>query len=205
MIDEKNSVDMVDQKKAPIHLSTIDGDVSLENLVIEDRERKEKALVRKVDIRMMPLMMLLYILNYLDRYLFVYLTTIITIIIISTGTISRQLVLVRLRKTLVFMASNTIQSSVFSSLVSTISTKLTSLNFTNRSSGYILTQVPTNMILDKMRPSIFLPAIMCMWATVSTCTGAVQSYSGMVVLRFFLGFVEAPFFRKISPHHDFLS
>jgi hypothetical protein len=62
--------------------------------------------------------------------------------------------------------------------------------------GYITTQVPTNMILDKMRPSIFLPAIMCMWATVSTCTGAVQSYHGMIVLRFFLGFVEAPFFRK---------
>jgi hypothetical protein len=51
-----------------------------------------------------------------------------------------------------------------------------------------------------MRPSIFLPAIMCMWATVSTCTGAVQSYHGMVVLRFFLGFVEAPFFRKSSYH-----
>jgi hypothetical protein len=48
-----------------------------------------------------------------------------------------------------------------------------------------------------MRPSIFLPAIMCMWATVSTCTGAVRSYEGMVVLRFFLGFVEAPFFRKM--------
>jgi sugar phosphate permease len=61
--------------------------------------------------------------------------------------------------------------------------------------GYILTQVPTNMILDKMRPSLFLPAIMCLWATVSTCTGAVQNYSGMVVLRFVLGFVEAPFFR----------
>jgi hypothetical protein len=59
-----------------------------------------------------------------------------------------------------------------------------------------MTQVPTNMILDKMRPSLFLPAIMCMWATVSTCTGAVQSYSGMVALRFVLGFVEAPFFRK---------
>ena len=40
-------------------LSTIDGDITLDSLVIEDREVKEKALVRKVDIRMMPLMMLL--------------------------------------------------------------------------------------------------------------------------------------------------
>lgn len=62
--------------------------------------------------------------------------------------------------------------------------------------GYILTQVPTNMILNKMRPSIFLPCIMCMWAGVSAATGAVQNYTGMIVLRFFLGFVEAPFFRE---------
>jgi hypothetical protein len=59
MADEKNSVNMVDQKKAPIHLSTIDGDVTLDRLVIDHRETKEKALVRKVDTRMMPLMMLL--------------------------------------------------------------------------------------------------------------------------------------------------
>jgi hypothetical protein len=59
MVDEKHSVEMSDLKKVPYHLSTIAGDVTLENLVIEDRERKETALVRKVDIRMMPLMMLL--------------------------------------------------------------------------------------------------------------------------------------------------
>lgn len=62
--------------------------------------------------------------------------------------------------------------------------------------GYILTQIPTNMILNKVRPSRFLPTIMCCWAIVSACTGAVQNYPGMVVLRFLLGFVEAPFFRE---------
>lgn len=61
--------------------------------------------------------------------------------------------------------------------------------------GYILIQVPTNMILNKMRPSIFLPVVMCCWAVVSASTGAVQNYKGAVVLRFLLGFVEAPFFR----------
>lgn len=60
--------------------------------------------------------------------------------------------------------------------------------------GYILTQIPTNMILDKVRPSIFLPVVMCCWAVVSASSGAVQSYKGMIALRFLLGFVEAPFF-----------
>lgn len=62
--------------------------------------------------------------------------------------------------------------------------------------GYILTQVPTNMILDKVKPSVFLPAIMCCWVVVSACSGAVQNYEGMIRLRFCLGFVEAPFFRE---------
>lgn len=62
--------------------------------------------------------------------------------------------------------------------------------------GYILTQVPTNMILDKVKPSVFLPVIMCCWGVVSACSGAVQNYQGMICLRFCLGFVEAPFFRK---------
>ncbi|KAI5270644.1 hypothetical protein E4T47_05940 [Aureobasidium subglaciale] len=62
--------------------------------------------------------------------------------------------------------------------------------------GYILTQMPTNIILDKVKPSVFLPMIMCCWGLVSACSGAVQNYHGMIALRFFLGFVEAPFFRK---------
>ncbi|KAI5237101.1 hypothetical protein E4T43_08199 [Aureobasidium subglaciale] len=60
--------------------------------------------------------------------------------------------------------------------------------------GYILTQMPTNIILDKVKPSVFLPMIMCCWGLVSACSGAVQNYHGMIALRFFLGFVEAPFF-----------
>ena len=64
--------------------------------------------------------------------------------------------------------------------------------------GYILNQIPTNMILNKMRPSIFLPTIMCLWAGVSAATSAVQSYSGLVGLQFVLGFIEAPFFRMTT-------
>lgn len=58
MAEEKTSIDMVDQK-APMHLQTVDADVTLNYLFGEERVKKEKALVRKVDIRMMPLMMLL--------------------------------------------------------------------------------------------------------------------------------------------------
>ncbi|KAH6962462.1 major facilitator superfamily domain-containing protein [Ilyonectria sp. MPI-CAGE-AT-0026] len=125
---------------------------------IPDRARKEKALLRRVDSRMMPLMMILYVLNYLDRN---------NIATARLGNFEKDIGLVG-------QQYNTIISIFFV--------------------GYILTQVPTNMILNKMRPSIFLPSIMVAWATVSACTGAVQTFRGMVALRFMLGFVEAPFF-----------
>lgn len=33
----------------------------------EDREKAERALVRKIDLRLLPMLIIMYILNYLDR------------------------------------------------------------------------------------------------------------------------------------------
>ncbi|KAH8731559.1 major facilitator superfamily domain-containing protein [Phaeosphaeriaceae sp. PMI808] len=148
---------MNDEKKE-LHLSDITADAHFVEMLGVERARKEKELVRKVDIRMMPLMMLIYVLNYLDRN---------NIATARLGTFEKD---IGLKGT----QYNTIISIFFV--------------------GYILTQIPTNMILNKMRPSIFLPSIMCMWAAVSAATGAVHNYKGMIALRFMLGFVEAPFF-----------
>ncbi|KAI8260623.1 MFS transporter prlL [Colletotrichum sp. SAR 10_77] len=143
---------------------------SADDVVIQDRELKERRLVRRIDIRILvfqePLLQRTdiswaHVLNYLDRN---------NIATARLGDFEKDIGLVGTQY-------NTIISVFFV--------------------GYILTQVPTNMILNKMRPSIFLPVVMCCWAVVSASTGAVQNYTGAVVLRFLLGFVEAPFFRKI--------
>ncbi|KAK4937077.1 hypothetical protein LTR10_022200 [Elasticomyces elasticus] len=60
--------------------------------------------------------------------------------------------------------------------------------------GYCLFQVPSNLMLSKSKPSLYLPSWMGIWGIVSGCTAAVQSYHGLVAVRFFLGIVEAPFF-----------
>ncbi|KAG1746407.1 major facilitator superfamily domain-containing protein [Suillus lakei] len=61
--------------------------------------------------------------------------------------------------------------------------------------GYILMQVPANMILHWLeRPSILIPGSMVIWGIVSTLTGITQNYTGVLLARFFLGFVEAPFY-----------
>lgn len=60
--------------------------------------------------------------------------------------------------------------------------------------GYILMQIPSNMFINRIaRPSMYLSAVMLVWGLISTLTGIVQGFTGMVIVRFFLGFVEAAF------------
>ncbi|KAK4500882.1 hypothetical protein PRZ48_009074 [Zasmidium cellare] len=60
--------------------------------------------------------------------------------------------------------------------------------------GYVLMQVPSNIFLTKLRPSLYLPACMAAWGTLSACTGAVQSAGGLTAVRFLLGLVEAAYY-----------
>lgn len=43
------------------------------------------------------------------------------------------------------------------------------------------------------RPAIFIPCCMIVWGAISVSIGAATNYTGVLVARFFLGFVEGPF------------
>ncbi|KAJ4015556.1 hypothetical protein NW752_007014 [Fusarium irregulare] len=60
--------------------------------------------------------------------------------------------------------------------------------------GYMLAQLPSNMILTRVRPSIYLPSCVIVWSCVSAATAGVTSFFGLIAVRFVLGIVEAPFF-----------
>lgn len=60
--------------------------------------------------------------------------------------------------------------------------------------GYILGQIPSNLILSRVRPSLYLSLFVALWGAVSTCTAAATTFNHLVVLRFFLGVTEAPYF-----------
>ncbi|KAI4100192.1 MAG: hypothetical protein LQ339_005598 [Xanthoria mediterranea] len=117
----------------------------------------EKALVRKIDLFLLPTIWLMYLLSYIDR------TNIGNAKIagmqddlrLSSGQYSISLI--------VFFIS------------------------------YVIFEVPSNLILSKSRPSIFLPAIMILWGIVTCCMAAVQSYQQLVALRFLVGILEAGF------------
>jgi MFS family permease len=56
-------------------------------------------------------------------------------------------------------------------------------------------QVPSNIIVGKVKyPGVYICAAMAVWGMISACMAAVQSYTGLVLARFFIGFVEAVFF-----------
>jgi MFS family permease len=57
--------------------------------------------------------------------------------------------------------------------------------------------VPSNILLSRCRPSLYLPGFVILWGTVSASAAAANSYSHLVVCRFFLGVTEAPFFPGI--------
>lgn len=60
--------------------------------------------------------------------------------------------------------------------------------------GYILGQIPSNIVLSKVRPSLYIPGFVALWGVIAAATAAANSYGHLVAIRFFLGIAEAPFF-----------
>ncbi|TBU48995.1 MFS general substrate transporter [Dichomitus squalens] len=124
----------------------------------EARQRLERKLLRKIDLRM-SIMIVIYILNYVDRN--------------NAGA-------ARMRG---FETDLHLQGQEFATLLSILYV------------GYILMQIPSNMLLNHIgKPSLYLPACMIVWGTISILTGITNNFVGALLTRFFLGFVEAAFF-----------
>ena len=59
---------------------------------------------------------------------------------------------------------------------------------------YALFEVPSNLMLKKLRPSRWLPSIMIAWGLVMTMMGLVRDFKGLLITRIFLGITEAGLF-----------
>lgn len=60
--------------------------------------------------------------------------------------------------------------------------------------GYLICEVPSNMLLTRSRPSIFLPAIMLVWGILSALMATSTTYGAMLGFRFVLGCIESGFY-----------
>lgn len=59
--------------------------------------------------------------------------------------------------------------------------------------GYVAWEVPSNMILARTKPSLFLPGIMFAWGIVTIGMGFINSFEALVGIRAVVGLLEAGF------------
>ncbi|KAI1813212.1 major facilitator superfamily domain-containing protein [Poronia punctata] len=64
--------------------------------------------------------------------------------------------------------------------------------------GYVLFEVPCNIVLKKTSPRIWLPTLTIIWGVVSTLMGVVENQAGFLASRFFLGVAEAGLFPGVT-------
>ncbi|KAI2468502.1 MFS general substrate transporter [Annulohypoxylon bovei var. microspora] len=55
---------------------------------------------------------------------------------------------------------------------------------------YILSEIPSNLILKKLTPQIWLPCLTFFWGVSAMCLGFVQNFSGFAGVRALLGLTE---------------
>lgn len=59
---------------------------------------------------------------------------------------------------------------------------------------YIVFEIPSNILLKRLRPNVWLSICMFIFGLVTVCQGLVQGYSGLLATRFFLGLAETGMF-----------
>ncbi|KAF2185029.1 MFS nicotinic acid transporter-like protein Tna1 [Zopfia rhizophila CBS 207.26] len=64
--------------------------------------------------------------------------------------------------------------------------------------SYSLFEPLTNILLKRLRPSIFLPIIMVWWGICMTTMGLVHDFSGLMAARWWLGVAEAGLFPGVN-------
>jgi ACS family pantothenate transporter-like MFS transporter len=60
--------------------------------------------------------------------------------------------------------------------------------------GYVIGQVPSQIILTKVRPSIWIPSCELVWTMLTFCLAAVTTSNHVIAIRFFVGLLESIFY-----------
>ncbi|KAF2474570.1 high-affinity nicotinic acid transporter [Lindgomyces ingoldianus] len=63
---------------------------------------------------------------------------------------------------------------------------------------YVLAEIPSNLMMKRLRPSIWIPTIMVAWGTMCCLMGVVRSYRGLLAIRAALGVAEGGLFPGIT-------
>lgn len=155
---EKDGLGTENPEKASQDTTRVAHIEHFENEDAPQHKVRTRRLLRKIDLHLLPFLILMYLLNFLDR-------------------------------------SNLAQARQ-GSLEADLGMKGTDFNLATSIFfvGYLLMQLPSNMLITRVQPRVYLSSAMVLWGVVSTCNAAAHSFGALIAIRFFLGFVEAPFF-----------
>lgn len=147
-----------------------------------ERRKKEKALVRKLDCYVAPVMMLLMLISYLDRG---------NIGFAATQGMTKDL---HLKGTDLNVGIPTPPKET---------QLLTCILFTQTAVSvfyifYILAEFPTSILVKRLQFNRVIPTITFCWGIVCLCTGFVHSFGPLVVTRILLGFFEGCLFPSMT-------
>ncbi|KAH9989599.1 retrograde regulation protein 2 [Xylariaceae sp. FL0662B] len=127
-----------------------------------ERQREEKALTRRLDCFIAPVMMLLMLISYLDR-----------------GNIG-------------FAATQGMTDEIY--------LKGSELNIAVSVFYifYILAEFPTAILVKRLQFNRVIPTVTFCWGLVCLCTGFIQSFGPLVIVRVLLGFFEGCLFPSMT-------
>ncbi|KAJ5557123.1 hypothetical protein N7494_001038 [Penicillium frequentans] len=123
-----------------------------------EEARLERVLTRKIDLHILPFVVLIYLFSFLDR--------------VNIGNAR----LYGLEEDL-GLVGDQYQIAV-------------SILFVT----YCFFEVPSNLVIKKLKPSRYIATIAVLWGIIATLTGLTQNYGGLIACRVLLGVVEAGLF-----------
>jgi ACS family pantothenate transporter-like MFS transporter len=60
--------------------------------------------------------------------------------------------------------------------------------------GYVIGETPSNMILTRVRPSVWIPALEVIWTIPTFCTSRCNTAQQLYAVRFLVGLAESGFY-----------
>ncbi|KAK9899166.1 MFS general substrate transporter [Cystobasidium minutum MCA 4210] len=144
----------VNEKKFDRRESPNSDGVEVASTDLQDHRKLEKAILRKLDIRIIPLLALLFLFSFLDRT--------------NIGNAA----------TLGLRADLGLSNHQYG------------VALTVYYLFYILSEIPSNLVLKVVSPRIWLPVLTAAWGICCLGLGFVRSYASLTVVRSLLGITE---------------
>ncbi|KAH7879195.1 MFS general substrate transporter [Lentinula edodes] len=60
--------------------------------------------------------------------------------------------------------------------------------------GYVIGQIPSNLLITRIRPSLWIPAMEVLWSVLTVLLSTSKNFTHLVVIRFFVGLAESTFY-----------